>query len=53
MDLIDYEHTKLSYIKKIYSLYLQGFSEHEIAIKLREHPDRISNIITCHNYLNI
>lgn len=53
MDLIDFEFTKKKYIKKVYSLYLQGKSEQDICLITNIERKYISNIIDCCNYLYI
>lgn len=53
MDLLDYTFTKKYIIRKVYKLYLQGYSIEEIFVKLNLEieVDMINNIIDCTNYL--
>jgi len=55
MDLITYAFIKPVGIKKVYSLYLEGFSTEEIFLKLNQKwsMKEIDNIIDCTNYLYV
>lgn len=53
MDLPTFAHTKKFAIKKIYTKYLQGYSEEEISIMTDFEIKEVSNVIDCYNYLYV